>query len=127
MTPAPALVVALLALAAPGLAVALGWMPAGALAVLALGLVAVAAVDARQLARLPTPDVARELPAIVPVGVEREVALRLRHAGSGALLVDVHDLHPGAWPVRALPQRVSVPAQRELRLSYRLTPAERGR
>ena len=127
MTPAPALVIALLALAVPGLFVALGWVPASALVVLAAGLALVAVLDARQLRDLPTPQVTREVPSIVPVGIEREVALRLRHGGTTTLLTDVHDLHPGAWPVGALPQRASVPPQRELRLAYRLTPTERGR
>ncbi len=127
MTPAPALVVALLALAGLGLPVALGWLPAGALVVFALGLLVVAWLDALQLRRLPTPRVSREVASTVPVGLEREVALRLRHDAATPLRVDVHDLHPGAWPVCMLPQRVSVAPQRELRLSYRLTPPERGR
>ena len=127
MTPTPILVAALLALAALGVPVAFGVVPLGALAAAAIVLAVVAAFDAWRLRRLPTPTVERELASIVPVGVEREVALRLRHDGAETLRADVHDPHPGAWPVLDLPQRVDVPPQRELRLVYRLTPTTRGR
>jgi hypothetical protein len=127
VTPTPVFVAALLALAALGVPVAFGVVPPGALAAAAIVLAVVAALDAWRLRRLPTPTVERELPSIVPVGVEREVALRLRHDGAETLRADVHDLHPGAWPVLDLPQRVDVPPQRESRLVYRLTPTTRGR
>lgn len=127
MTSTPVFVAALLALAALGVPVAFGVVPPGALAAAAIVLAVVAAFDAWRLRRLPTPTVERELPSIVPVGVEREVALRLRHDGAETLRADVHDLHPGTWPVLDLPQRVDVPPQRELRLVYRLTPTTRGR
>lgn len=125
--PSRAFVAALLALAALGTSVAFGVLPVMALALAALALAIVALIDVMQLRRLPTPTVEREVPAVMPVGVEREIALRLRHAGGHAQRVDVHDLHPGAWPVDAQPQRVDIPPQRELRLVYQLTPTERGR
>ena len=127
MTPTPVSVAALLALAVLGLPVALGVVPPGALGAAAVVIAAVAAFDARQLRRLPMPVVERELPSIVPVGVEREIALRLRHDGTETLRAEVHDLHPGAWPVLDLPQRIEIPPQRELRLVYQLTPTTRGR
>ena len=99
MTPTPVSVAALLALAVLGLPVAHGVVPPGALGAAAVVIAAVAAFDARQLRRLPTPVVERDLPSIMPVGVEREIALRLRHDGTETLRADVHDLHPGAWPV----------------------------
>jgi uncharacterized protein (DUF58 family) len=64
--------------------------------------------------------------AVVPVGVERTVTLRLRHAARRPLRVAVHDLHPGDWPVSGLPRRVLVPPGCELELPYRITPAARG-
>ena len=125
--PSRAFVIALIGLAGLGALVAAGLLPAAALAVAAVVLTVLAIVDVRQLQRLSTPVVEREAPAVVPVGVEREIALRLRHDGHQALRLDVHDLHPGAWPVQDQPQCVEIPVQRELRLVYRLTPAERGR
>jgi uncharacterized protein (DUF58 family) len=89
-------------------------------------LVLLAALDALQVRALPTPAVARDLPPIVPVGVERSIALRLRHAGRRAITVDLHDLHPGDWPVFGLPRRAALPPQRETEVPYRITPAERG-
>jgi uncharacterized protein (DUF58 family) len=68
----------------------------------------------------------RDLPKIVPVGVERQVGLRLRHDAPRALLVEGHDLHPGDWPAFGLPRPVGLPPRREVELPYRITPAARG-
>ena len=126
MTPAPALVVALLACGLLGLAAAFELVPLAAYAAACAALLALLLLDALRLRRLPTPEVARELPPIVPVGVERGVGLALRHAARRALRVDVHDLHPGDWPVSGLPRRVDVPPGRTLELPYAVTPAQRG-
>lgn len=126
MKPASALVAALSACAGLGALVVAGYATVDAWS-LACGLLALAVLtDASQLARQAGPDVVRELPAVVPVGIERGVTLRLRHAGALPLVVDVHDLHPGEWPVAGLPRRVRLAARRELAFEYRLTPIERG-
>lgn len=127
MRPAPALVAWLCAAAALGVPVVLGWMPLALFAAACAALLAAAAVDALRLRALPTPTVERDLPKIVPVGVERQVGLRLRHAAGRTLLADVHDLHPGDWPAFGLPRRVRLPPNREVELPYRITPNARGR
>jgi uncharacterized protein (DUF58 family) len=126
MRPTPRLVLALVACALLGAAVVAELVPTDWLAYAAGALVLVALWDAAALRALPTPSVERDLPPIVPVGVERPVTLRLRHAGRAPLALDVHDLHPGDWPVAGLPRRVELPPNRDVELPYRLTPAERG-
>jgi uncharacterized protein (DUF58 family) len=86
----------------------------------------IALQDALRLRALPTPEITRDLPPIVPVGIERVVVLRLRHSAPRTLRVDVHDLHPGDWSVFGLPRRALLPPGRELELPYRITPAARG-
>ncbi|WP_257389559.1 DUF58 domain-containing protein, partial [Tahibacter caeni] len=73
-----------------------------------------------------SPQLERDLPPVVPVGVERAVGLRLRGATAQRQVLDVHDRHPGDWPVFGLPRRIALPPGRELELTYRLTPTERG-
>ena len=126
MRPAPALVALLLACAAFGVAAAMDAVPLALFGAVCVALLLILAFDALRLRALPTPAVARELPPIVPVGLERAVTLRLRHDGRAALHFDVHDLHPGDWPVVGLPRRVTVPPRREVDMPYRLTPAARG-
>jgi uncharacterized protein (DUF58 family) len=119
------------------IALLIGWAAVGALALAALVplgafwgcgalILAVAAGDAVGLRASPSPTVERVLPAVVPVGVERGVMLRLRHPGPATLRVEAHDLHPGDWPVAGLPRRVAVPPGRELAFEYHLTPLTRG-
>jgi uncharacterized protein (DUF58 family) len=126
MRPAPALLAALLACAAVGAAVAFGLLPLAAF-VAALGLLsALALPDAFALRRSLSPQLQRELPQVVPVGVERPVVLRLRNRMRRPLRVEAHDLHPGDWPVFGLPRASTLPPDREVELTYRLTPTERG-
>ncbi|MEO8671216.1 MAG: DUF58 domain-containing protein [Tahibacter sp.] len=126
MRPTQALSAALLGCALIGALVVFGWVPL-ALFLAACGLlVLVAAQDARLLRALPTPGVQRDLPRIVPVGVERLLTLRLRHSSRLSIWVDVHDLHPGDWSVFGLPRRVVLPPKRDVELPYRITPSERG-
>jgi uncharacterized protein (DUF58 family) len=126
MRPAPALIAALVALALAGVLTAFGLVPAGLPLATAALIAAIALPDAFALRRTPSPQIERDLPQVVPVGVERPVVLRLRSALNRALALDVHDHHPGEWPVFGLPRRAVLPAAREVELTYRLTPTERG-
>lgn len=127
MRPTSTLIAWICAIAALGIPVAFGWLPPLVFAVACAALIVVAIVDVLRLRALPTPVVERVLPKIVPVGVERPVSLRIRHGAARTLLADVHDLHPGDWPVFGLPRLVSLPPNRELELPYRITPNARGR
>lgn len=126
MRPAPALIAALVALALAGVLTAFGLVPPGLPLAAAALIVAIALPDAFALRRTPSPQIERDLPQVVPVGVERPVVLQLRSAVNRSLALDVHDHHPGEWPVFGLPRRAVLPAAREVALTYRLTPTERG-
>ena len=123
--PAPAMVWALAAWGALGLAVSFGLVPAfwwsaafGALALLAL-------CDLALLLRAPSPEVARTLPEAWPIGVERDVALRIEHYGHRQR-VTVHDLHPGAWEMRDLPRTLTLARDSVSTVTYYLRPGARG-
>lgn len=129
--PAPMQVAAVAVAAALGLAVHVGWVPPtlwlGALAALA----ALALFDLWRLLVAPTPEVARALPEAWPIGVEREVELRIEHYGRRQR-VTVHDLHPGDWDVHRDPDDGEMPRSLTLDrdsvslLRYRLKPEVRG-
>lgn len=126
MRPTSFLVALLVALALLGAACAADVLPLAALGIGAIVVALVALVDVARLRALPTPAVERDLPAIVPVGVERAVELRLRNASPRGLRIDVHDQHPGDWPTLGLPRRVALPGGRTLGLRYHVTPTARG-
>ncbi len=125
MRPAP-LLLALLALwALYGLAVALGWLPLWSWQAVAAGIALVAALDAWRLWRRPTPQVRRELPEALPLGVQRDVVLHLDSAQRQR--VDLFDLVPSGWELQGLPQRMTLPAAHQTQVRYQLRPTARGR
>lgn len=125
--PRPALGLVLLPLpwVLAGALASLGWLSAAKVWWVAAALVLLALLDLLLLRRVATPTVARDAPEAWALGVEREVALRLQHAGP-PLRVEVHDLHPGEWAVRDLPRMVVLRDGEETVLPYRLTPGARG-
>src|SRR5581483_9421448 len=125
MRPAPAFVALLLGCSALGAVAAFGFLPLTLFGAACAALAIVAAFDALRVRRLPTPHVVRELPPVVPVGIERTVTLRLRHDGA-VLDLDLNDLHPGDWTVGGLPRRLRLARGREAAVPYTLTPAARG-
>lgn len=127
MRPSPALAGALVAWAVFGLGVAFGWAPLEAWIVAGAALAVLAVVDAFVLARRATPVVHRDVPSVVPVGVERECTLRLSPGDAAGLHVEVFDLLPGEWPVSDLPRAVDLAPGADSVFAYRFTPAERGR
>jgi uncharacterized protein (DUF58 family) len=126
MRPTPAFAGCLLAWAALGLACAFGLAPLSAWQLAGLALLLVAAIDAARLWRAPDPLLRRELPRIVPVGVEREATLHLQAVGPGTQHLEVHDLLPGDWASTGLPRAVDLHAGTDLALPYRFVPAARG-
>jgi uncharacterized protein (DUF58 family) len=124
--PDRALLAGLGGLAALGLALLFGLASAAWWGAAFVLLLAAAAIDARRLRALADPRLERELPAVVPVGVEREVGLRLSHPGNAPLALELHDGHPAHWPVRGLPRRVRLRPRHETHLTYQVLPSERG-
>jgi uncharacterized protein (DUF58 family) len=124
MRPAP-LLIALLAvwglcgLAVPFLALPLWqWQLGGALLAL------LAALDALWLRGRPTPDVMRDVPDALPLGIERDIGLRLESRVRQR--IDVFDLHPGSWSSSGLPRRLTLAPVTASSFSYRLRPTARG-
>jgi uncharacterized protein (DUF58 family) len=126
MRPAPNLVLLLGLWSLLGLACAFDLLPISAWAFAGglLGLLAV--LDAWRLQSFADPMLTRDLPRIVPVGVDREVWLHLRTGDARGLHVDVHDLLPGDWRVQGLPRAVDLHPGKELSLSYKFVPEQRG-
>lgn len=129
--PAPALVWACVVLAALGLAVHIGWVPPNAWLGAVAVLVALVLFDVWRLRVAPTPEVARALPEAWPIGVEREVELRIEHYGRRQR-VTVHDLHPGDWDAHRdeddgeMPRTLVLGRDSVSMLRYRLKPEVRG-
>ena len=126
MRPERALFAVLIGCAVYGGLVAFDLLPLWSyLALLALVALA-AAADALLLANLPTPKVVRQLAAVMPVGVEQRITLRLQPGGADALHLELHDGHPGDWTVADLPRAMDLRPGSETVLSYRIRPATRG-
>ena len=131
LRPAPAMVWALVLWAVLGLAVSIDLAPPRAWLIAFAVLAALAALDGWRLTRAPTPEVARALPEAWPIGVERDVELRIEHYGRRQR-VTVHDLYPGDWDIvpdgvaRDMPRTMTLAADSVATLSYRLRPSVRG-
>ena len=126
MRPGITLVWLLIAWSLLGLACALGWLPMSVWQIAGAALVALALIDAWTLSRFVTPIIRRQLPGVIPVGVERDASLQLELADSRALHVEAHDLLPGDWPVQGLPRSLDLAPGMDSSFSYRFTPAQRG-
>ena len=124
--PGPRFAAALLAWGAAGVLLVAGLVPAIAYWSAGALLLALALADARGLSAAATPGIARDLPPVVPVGVEREVRLVLRHEHGAPLAVEAHDLHPGDWPVTGLPRRLVLAPGSHSAFTYSLVPNARG-
>lgn len=96
------------------------WLGAGALLGVAL------AYEALALLLAPLPAARREVAAVLPLGVWREVVLELSHEGRQALPVLLHDHHPESAEVEALPLACTLPPRSRTRVSYRLRCNRRG-
>lgn len=89
-------------------------------------LLAVAAFDALQARRLPTPAALRKVPGSLPLGVAHEVAIRFSNEGPTTLLLEAHDHTPADAEVEGQPQSLALPAGGWAELRYRLRPVRRG-
>lgn len=125
MTPAPLLLVLLMAWAALGGAVLGGWLPRWAWAATGAAVAALALLDLLRLWRLPSPEVQRTVPEALALGMRREVGLRL-HAPR-AMQVQVFDLAPGDWTLEGLPRRLRLRPGMASDVAYHVQPQQRGR
>lgn len=126
MKPAPRLLQLALGLAAIGLVAA--FLPRalpfyfGAIGVAVL----VAAIDAILVLRRPASLVLRTAPSSVPVGVWKEIELRVDNPTSRAQTLHVFDGVPDAFAFEGLPRVVDVPAQSAASFTYRVRALRRG-
>lgn len=124
MRPAP-LLIALLALwGLSGLPVLFFGVPAWAWWAVGGALALIVSFDAWRLRMRATPEVAREIPEALPLGVGRDVHLCVESLARQR--VDVFDLHPGDWPSQGLPRRLTLAPATVSRFGYRLQSGARG-
>jgi uncharacterized protein (DUF58 family) len=148
--PAPALVWAVVVWTALGAVASFGWLTPSAWALFGGAVLLLALIDLWRLRYTPTPEITRELPEAWPIGVEREVRLRIEYSGR-RLRLDLHDLHPGDWALYAdalrddaehdgaqpsrkpqaaaapdLPRALTLAPDSVTTLGYRLRPGVRG-
>lgn len=125
MSPAPLLVVLFVLWAVLGATASFGLLPMRAWLYAGVAIVVAALLDLLRLRRRATPEVVRELPEALPVGIEREVTLHLE-SGPRRQRVDVFDLHPGGWESTGLPRSLRLPPDTVSSFGYRLRPTARG-
>ncbi len=93
---------------------------------LAAGCVVVALGDAFGVLRLPTPPVARRVPASLAVGVRTEVVLRVANSAARALRFQLHDHHPASFEAEGLPRSLALGAGQWTEVRYQVRPVARG-
>jgi len=124
LRPAPVLIGLLVLWSLSGLGVLFAGVPFLVWQLTGIGLALLAIGDALLLRRRETPQVSREIPEALPLGIERDVTLRVESMSGQR--VDLFDLHPGAWPAQGLPQRLQLAPATASTFSYRLRPTARG-
>ncbi|MEP6907007.1 MAG: DUF58 domain-containing protein [Pseudoxanthomonas sp.] len=124
MRPAPLLIVLLALWGLSGFAVLFADAPAWAWHAIAAAIALLALLDAVLLRRRDTPLVTRDIPEALPLGIEREVSLRVESMIRQR--IELFDLHPGAWPAQGLPQTLTLAPSTAATFSYRLRPSARG-
>lgn len=126
MRPAPLLLWLLFGWTLVGVLASIGMLPLTAWLAYGGVLACVILIDAWRLQRVPSPALQREVVPVVPLGLDMVVRLRLESAEKARRTVDVHDLHPGGWPMRGLPHRLQLAPETHYAFEYALTPDERG-
>ncbi len=75
---------------------------------------------------LPQPAVQRIMRSSIPVGGWSDVRLQLANVTPRAMKLSVHDHHPADFKIEGLPQTIFLPAERQITLTYRIQPLQRG-
>lgn len=82
--------------------------------------------DLYLLVHSPLPEVQRMMRSSIPVGAWSKVRLQLANAAPRVMKLSVHDHHPADFKIEGLPQTVLLPAERQITLTYRIQPMQRG-
>ncbi|WP_435606063.1 DUF58 domain-containing protein [Pseudomonas knackmussii] len=91
-----------------------------------LAVLALAAVDALRLRRLPSPRLQRQLAGNLPLGRWSDVRLQLHHGFRQPLRVTLFDHLPAGMEFEYLPQAVELHPGELTELGYRVRPLQRG-
>lgn len=91
-----------------------------------LAVLALAAVDALRLRRLPSPRLQRQLGGNLPLGRWSDVRLQLHHSFRQPLRVTLFDHLPAGMEFEYLPQAVELHPGEQTELGYRVRPLQRG-
>jgi uncharacterized protein (DUF58 family) len=94
--------------------------------VLAAAFAVLCAIDLAMALRLPTPLVARQVPASLALGVPVDVRLRVRNPSGSAITADIHDHYPTSFECQGMPRRVSLKPSEWTDLAYEARPLARG-
>ena len=87
---------------------------------------AVALADWLLVRAIAVPELQRELPHSLPIGVASEIVLKIVNRGGRALALEVHDRHPAAGESAGLPRAIRLDSGGAARIAYRFTPTLRG-
>lgn len=126
MRPGPLLLWLLFGWTLVGVLASISMIPLAAWLAYGAALACVMLIDAWRLQRAPSPALQREVAPVVPLGLDMFVRLRMQSAEKSPRTVEVHDLHPGGWPMRGLPHRLQLVPETDYAFEYALTPDERG-
>lgn len=126
MRPASSLLWLLLGWTALGVLASLSWVPISTWLLTGGGIALLALFDGWRLRHAPSPSVQRHLSLVMPLGPEARVSLQVTATSKHAQRLQLHDLHPGGWAVRGMPQTMSLLPGNELLLDYAVTPDARG-
>ena len=94
--------------------------------VLAAAFAVVCVIDLLMALRLPTPLVARQVPASLALGVPVDVRLRVRNPSGSAITVDLHDHYPPSFECEGMPRRIALKPREWIDLAYEARPLARG-
>ena len=94
--------------------------------VLAAAFAVVCAVDPLLALRVPSPEVARQVPASLALGIPVEVRLRVRNSSGTALSADVHDHYPASFECQGMPRRIKLEPREWTEIGYQARPLARG-
>lgn len=72
-------------------------------------------------------EVERLLPASLPVGIKRNISLRIRHSSPKPLTVMIYDHYPQQVQAQGLPLRFTLPVGEYAEPMYSILPLERGK
>ncbi len=92
----------------------------------ASALLLISLADALAALRLPTPAVARRVPASLALGVRTEVVMRVANRAARSLRLELHDHHPASFAPEGLPRTLALGAGEWAELRYQVRPVARG-